>query len=117
MKDQMMDLERRLKAMTAEQIDLGKRENMAKIDQRVAKLDESTQKYYKRMSQLDIKATNTLLDVQGTNERFAKKVEEVTDRWMSAMGKEEKVRISLKAFNEQIQRISDSLYMQKTTND
>ena len=38
------------------------------------------------MNQLDIKANNTLIEVQGTNERFAKKVEEVTDRWMTAMG-------------------------------
>lgn len=80
-------------------------------------LDESTQKYNKRMTQLDIKVTNTLLDVQTANERFAKKVEEVTDRWMSAMGKEAKVSSSLKAFNEQIAMISDSLYNSKLLND
>jgi hypothetical protein len=47
---------------------------------------------------LDIKSTNTLLEVQSSNERFSRKVEEVTDRWMSAMGKEEKVRVQLKTF-------------------
>lgn len=93
MKDHIMDLERRMKSVTHDLIESGKRENMIKIDSKVSKFDDNVQKYYKRMNQLDIKATNTLMDVQNSNERFQKKIEEVTDRWMSAMGKEEKVRI------------------------
>jgi len=94
-----MDLERKMVIRSQEMIDSSKKDIKNTIDNRIAKVDCDMQSYYKRFINLDIKTTNTCLEVQNNNEHFAKKVEEVTDRWMTAMGKEEKVRIQLKQFN------------------
>ena len=41
----------------------------------------------------------------------------MTDRWMSAMGKEEKVRVQLKSFGEQMQNVTEVLYRTKSTTE
>ena len=92
-KDLFIDFERKMKASVQDMLEDGKKDTMNTMDKKIAYLDAEVKKYYQRMNRLDNKATNTLLEVQSTNERFAKKVEEVTDRWLSAMGKEEKVRV------------------------
>ena len=85
---------------TNELIEMGNSGIISQIEKKLRNVEENVQKYYVRMNQLEIKSSNTLLDVQNQNNRFTKKVEEVTDRWMTALGKEEKVRVQLKAFNE-----------------
>jgi hypothetical protein len=95
-----IDLERKMVIRSQEMIEVSKKDIRNTIDNRVSKVDLDMQGYYKRIINLDIKATNACLEVQKNNETFSKKCEDITDRWMTAMVKEEKVRVTLKGFNE-----------------
>jgi len=112
-----IDIERKLLTRSSEMIEQGQRDTVAGIERKLVKLNDDVHGYYARITQLDSQAKNALLDVENTNNRFSKKVDEVTDRWMVAVGKEAKVRVQLKQFGDQINKMSESLFSTHKSNE
>lgn len=112
-----IDLERKMVIRSQEMIETSKKDIKNTIENRVASIDAEMQGYYKRFLSLDIKANNACLEVQNNNEQFSKKCEQITDRWMTAMGKEEKVRFQLKSFGDQLSSQSEVLYGTKASTE